>query len=77
MDIHMPNMDGVEATRAIRKREQEWSRRRTPIIAVTADAMEEDRKIFMEAGIDNYVPKPVRQAELLEALLPLSKATVI
>ncbi|HEY0868024.1 MAG TPA: ATP-binding protein [Fimbriimonas sp.] len=71
MDVHMPVMDGVEATVEIRRKEREWNRRRTPIIAVTADVMEERRRKFLEAGMDNFVPKPVRLATLLPVLTNL------
>jgi signal transduction histidine kinase/ActR/RegA family two-component response regulator len=68
MDVHMPVMDGVESTIEIRRKEREWSRRRTPIIAVTADVMEERRRKFLEVGMDGFVPKPVRLATLLPVL---------
>jgi signal transduction histidine kinase len=68
MDIHMPVMDGVEATVEIRRKEKEWNRKRTPIVAVTADVMEERRRKFMDAGMEDFVPKPVRLATLLPVL---------
>ena len=58
MDVQMPNLDGVEATRSIRAGEQ-WTGRHVPIIAITAHAMKGDRERFLEAGMDAYVPKPV------------------
>ncbi len=62
MDIHMPQMDGIEATRAIRK--SETAKTRIPIIALTANAMKGDRERYIEAGMDEYVSKPINAAEL-------------
>jgi signal transduction histidine kinase/ActR/RegA family two-component response regulator len=67
MDIHMPAMDGLEATRQMRKLE-EGRDARTPIIAMTADAMEREIRRAMEAGMDGCLSKPVRSVELREAL---------
>ena len=58
MDCHMPEMDGIEATRAIRQIET-FRGRRTPIIALTADAMDENRRQSIEAGMDDRVIKPL------------------
>jgi PAS domain S-box-containing protein len=58
MDMQMPVMDGLEATRQIRQQEQATSRH-LPIIAITANAFEEDRRKCTEAGMDGYVVKPV------------------
>lgn len=68
MDIHMPVMDGVQASQAIRKREQEVGRPRTPIIAVTASVLTHERTLYAEAGMDGLVPKPVEIPRLVEAL---------
>ena len=59
MDISMPEMDGIEATEAIRTYECKVGRSRTPIIALTAHAMAADRKRFKDAGMDDYLSKPV------------------
>ena len=58
MDCHMPEMDGIEATKAIRQIET-FRGRRTPIIALTADAMDENRRRSIEAGMDDRVIKPL------------------
>ena len=68
MDGQMPGMDGFEATRRIRARERERGAPRMPIIAMTASAMKGDRERCLEAGMDDYVAKPVTP-ELLESVL--------
>ncbi|MGR7921358.1 response regulator [Zobellella denitrificans] len=67
MDIHMPVMDGLAATRAIRVREAEQGGH-VPIIAMTASATKEDRERCLAAGMDDYVTKPFRAAELYAAV---------
>jgi two-component system sensor histidine kinase/response regulator len=68
MDIQMPEMDGVEATRVIRSDESLGDRSEVPIIALTAYALEGDREKFLATGMDDYVTKPVSLGELQRAL---------
>jgi CheY-like chemotaxis protein len=63
MDCYMPEMDGAEATRAIRQIET-FKGRRTPILALTADVMDENRQRNMAAGMDDQVVKPITIAAL-------------
>jgi PAS domain S-box-containing protein len=70
-DIHMPGMDGIEATRAIRINEEKAGRTRTPIVALTADALETGKRACQEAGMDGFLTKPVDPAELEEMFLML------
>jgi CheY-like chemotaxis protein len=62
----MPEMDGLEATRQVRQR---WPGGSPHIIAMTANAMEGDREMCIAAGMNDYVSKPIRVNELVEALL--------
>lgn len=69
MDCQMPIMDGYDATRAIRALEHETHRARTPIIAMTANAMVGDREVCMHAGMDGYVSKPIDMVRIQQAIL--------
>jgi two-component system, sensor histidine kinase len=68
MDIQMPEMNGIEATRAIRMRERDTGRMRTPIVAVTANAMTHQLAEYEAAGMDGVVAKPVEIANLFQAM---------
>jgi CheY-like chemotaxis protein len=66
MDVHMPEMDGLEATQCIR---EQWPADGRPqIVALTANAMQGDRERYLAAGMDDYLGKPVRREELVEVL---------
>jgi signal transduction histidine kinase/DNA-binding response OmpR family regulator len=72
MDVQMPEMDGLEATRVLTRRMP--PARRPRIVAMTANAMEGDREMCMAAGMDDYVSKPIRPNKLAEALLQVRPA---
>ncbi len=67
MDVQMPEMDGLAATRAIREHERRTGTH-VPIVAMTAHALKGDRERCLEAGMDSYVSKPIRPRDLLEAV---------
>ena len=67
MDCQMPEMDGYQATAAIRKLER--NKKRNIIIAMTANAMSGDRERCMFAGVDDHLAKPIRQRDLTEMLM--------
>ena len=73
MDMQMPEMDGLEATRQIVK---EWKEARPRIIAMTANAMQEDREACLAAGMDDYISKPVQVADLQNAIEHWGQTTV-
>jgi two-component system sensor histidine kinase/response regulator len=70
MDVQMPVMDGLEATKAIRN--SEFKTRNIPIVAMTAHAMKEDRERCLAAGMDDYVSKPIKPEELFEVIEKLA-----
>lgn len=68
MDMSMPEMDGIEATKRIRKLEEKGNAQRCPIVALTANAMAQDRERCEQAGMDDFLAKPIKKAQLLSAL---------
>ncbi len=68
MDIQMPILDGLEATLAIRKYEEENNLKNIRIVAITANAMKEDKDKCFEVGMDDYISKPFRSEDLLRIL---------
>ena len=68
MDWHMPDMDGLEVTRAIRRAEMRDGRQRPVIVAMTASAMNDDRRRCLDAGMDDYISKPVTRDALRRVL---------
>ena len=64
MDVSMPEMNGKEATIAIRKYEREKETKRTPIVGVTAHALKGDMEACIDAGMDDYLSKPVSPKKL-------------
>jgi PAS domain S-box-containing protein len=74
MDVQMPEMGGVEATQLIRQRESEHGGH-IPIVAMTAHAMAGDKERFLEAGMDEYISKPISQERLREVVRSLGRPT--
>ncbi len=73
MDVQMPELDGLEATRRIRELSSK-SGRRAQIVAMTASAMDSDRQATLDAGMDDFVGKPVRVEELQDAVIRAAEA---
>lgn len=77
MDVHMPGVDGLQATRLIRQFERNHGRTPTPIVALTASVMAEDRQAARQAGMDGFALKPIEPVELFDEMarvLDLSQA---
>ena len=68
MDIQMPFLDGIEATREILEYEEEYNQPHVPILALTANALKGDRERFLEAGLDEYTTKPLVRSEIVSLL---------
>jgi CheY-like chemotaxis protein len=75
MDIQMPQMDGFQVTAEVRKRERATGAH-LPIVALTAHAMKGDRERCLEAGMDQYVAKPLHTAQLFAALAGITSKTI-
>lgn len=74
MDIQMPRMSGLETTVAIRQLEQEWNTQPIPIIALTAHALSDEKENLLEAGMNDYVGKPIQIEQLVHILLSWTNA---
>ena len=74
MDIQMPQLDGIETTRRIRGLEAGQPGRQTPILALTANTLVEDRYACFEAGMDGFLIKPLDREKLADALAGLAAA---
>ena len=68
MDVHMPEMDGLEATRRIRDAKSTVRNHLIPVVAMTASAMKGDREMCLDAGMNDYISKPINRAELVRVL---------
>jgi CheY-like chemotaxis protein len=73
MDVQMPELDGIETTRRIRAQEAGRNGKRTPILALTANTLVEDRYACFEAGMDGYLIKPLNRERLVEALAGIAR----
>ena len=76
MDIQMPVMDGLEATRRIREMERTWQRPRAPIIIVSANGLQEHVDAGMAAGADGYLTKPISPTQVIRMLAPYADEAV-
>ena len=74
MDIQMPRMDGLAATRAIRAAETAEGRTPTPIVAVTANATPEQTAEYVQAGMNGLAPKPIQFAQLMAVIEDVLRA---
>jgi len=77
MDVQMPVLDGPSATRAIRAAERATGRQRTPIVAITANAMAHQRDEYMTAGMDGIISKPIQISELFDVVQAALDGTLI
>jgi signal transduction histidine kinase/CheY-like chemotaxis protein len=77
MDVHMPGLDGIEATLRIRRAEGENGTRPVPIFALTADALETGRRACLEAGMDGFLTKPVDPADLDAMLATITPSVIL
>jgi CheY-like chemotaxis protein len=68
MDVQMPEMDGIEATKVIRNMDSKVLKHDIPIIAMTAHALKGDRDICLDAGMNDYTSKPIQPKELFEKI---------
>jgi CheY-like chemotaxis protein len=74
MDMQMPELDGLSATAMLRAREADTGQRRTPVIMLTANAMDEHVRASHEAGADLHLSKPIQAQALIEAILRVMDA---
>ena len=68
MDIQMPEMNGMEATKAIRRYEEQSATHHISIVTMTANAMKGDRETYLEAGMDDYITKPIKRELVFESI---------
>ncbi|KLU66588.1 sensory/regulatory protein RpfC [Desulfosporosinus acididurans] len=76
MDIYMPEMNGIDTTKLIREREKKYNLKYTPVIALTAYALQGDRERFLAQGMDEYLSKPVLMEDLLDAVQNVTNTAV-
>jgi two-component system sensor histidine kinase/response regulator len=77
MDVQMPELDGFEATQRIRERERETNESPVPILALTADARESTRELCLRSGMDGWLTKPIRRADLARAIDPIGARRLV